>query len=122
MVIKAAIIQEGNDQIIDGTHGVSKALFCHTGTIFPKCHVAAVMQPILDTPFTAHDVKQTLRGSLMGWQAGHAVQDLCMNFTGRKVGNTALQFEHLMDIGPVQIFIEHAAGGKGPFFQPSMIF
>ena len=67
-----------------------------------KSNIAAVMQPIFDAPFTAHNLQKAFWTCVLRGQAGQAILDFAFDLSRGEVGEPALQFEDLFQMRPVQ--------------------
>ena len=61
VVIKALVIEQTDDQVIDDRHCPAHGLFGHAGLVFLKSNIAPGVQTILDAPFTAYNFQKTFR-------------------------------------------------------------
>src|SRR5438270_3904723 len=91
----AEAMNEGDGQIAQGGHDLRNRASTQTGAVFPKGNVAHVMQAVLNTPMTTHQVEEASRAGLNLSEVGDKVDRLLGGLAGLAQRDAARQASHL---------------------------
>jgi hypothetical protein len=93
---KVRMCDDGEHKVIEDGHAVGSRTFLEVGLIFMQRYIAWVMQVILDMPVGTQHVQELGWRSLVGRQAGDAIDHLVSYFSSFRNSSSAFQLEDLL--------------------------
>ena len=122
-ILKPSPLDKPEEQVVNGCQYSSCPSLGHASSIFPEGNVSAIMQTSFEPPRLGSNINQFCWTGLLGWQTCEPLFDFLAGFdhlSTSQPSELALQPVDLTQTRPIQIVVEHGAGGDGPFFYPSM--
>src|SRR5512134_91576 len=110
--------QQAQDEIIEASHNPGSVFSGHASAIFMQGDISAVVQAIFNAPVGAGHLQQSVWRNLFSGQAGDAIDDLFLDFTGFRKDEAPFEFENLLLVGPIQEVFELAAHRESTLLDP----
>ena len=118
-ILKPSPLDKPVDQVVNGCQYSSCPSLGHASSIFPEGNAYRIMQSGFEPPRLASNINQFCWTGLLGWQTCEALFDFLAGFdhlSSAQPSELALQPVDLTQTRPIQIVVEHGAGGDGPVF------
>lgn len=119
-VAAAAQCNESEHPVVEDGEDIGQLGQAQATTILTQEHIAAVVQAVLNAPVSAHDAQEAFGIDLCSAQAGHAIGGGESALAAGGVNHQTVILEDLLQMRPVAVTLQQAAGGQGAGFEAAM--